>query len=382
MIEMMWRATLVLAGLVYVATVVGAVLTPPGGPAGGPAAEPSPPVQALRPAPHRPVVGFAISFHHTDDLPSFLKVVDELAALGVNSVQVVTPAFQKDGASQDIEVVPGESARRADLIKLLQYAKAKGMTTALMPIVLFSEPRGNEWRGKINPQDWDVWWASYRRMQDYFLDIANKAHVDDYAVGSELLSTEKETRRWVSLITHVRRHFHGRLYYSTNWDHYQVPTFWKYLDMIGISCYWDMTTYADTDPPSARALAQRWAEIRKDVLEFAAQEDRPVVFTELGYPSLPWGLKDPWNYVDTKGVKSAPEVQLLGYQAFLDAWGDLLMRRATAAGRADGFAGVYFYSWQPWDKGGPGDIGYGIKGKPASRLLANWLKKWRVAMGR
>jgi len=354
----------------------------------------------------QPIVGFAISLHYTDDVKPYLQAVDDLAALGVNSLELVTPAFQQHGAAEEIRVVPGSSAQREHLLAVLQRAKARGMSTALMPIVLFAEPRGNEWRGKISPENWDHWWASYRAFLDYFLDVAVEARVDAFAVGSELLTTEKNSERWLPLIAHIRSRFPGRLYYSTNWDHYHVPTFWGALDMIGISCYWDMTTHSREDRPSPQALAQRWGEIRKQVLDFAAVKGKPVIFTELGYPSLPWGLKDPWNYVDTQDVPAAHDVQALGYRAFLDAWGDLLRappgnspgnipgNKPGPSGpdfvpgktsdtttsippsvSGGGFAGVYFYSWETWGDGGTQDTGYGIRGKPAYNLLQHWLRQ-------
>jgi hypothetical protein len=292
--------------------------------------------------------------------------------MGFNTVEVLTPTFQTDGAAEQIKVIvgPGRSPRREDLVRVLKHAHERGLTTVLMPLVLFESPRGNEWRGKIQPERWDNWWAGYRRNMDYFLDIANEAEVSVFSVGSELLSTEKQADRWDPFIKHVRKRFKGRLSYSTNWDHFQVPAFWKQLDMIGISCYWDMTKLAKSDPPETEALAQRWSQIRKDVLDFAATQQKPVFLTEIGYPSLPWGLKDPWNYVNTKDATSTPEVQERGYKAFLAAWDDLLLHKPEP-GR---FAGVCFYEWDVYQSGGPTDTGYGIRGKPTHDLLRNWLQ--------
>jgi hypothetical protein len=374
-----------LALAAYLLAVVGAACAPT-----WPAQEPVPAPVVRLPESGGPQLGFAFSLHHTDDLEPYLRAVDDIADMGFNSIEIVTPAYQTDGAATDIAIQPGLSARREDVLRLLRRAHQRGLRTSLMPIVLFSDPRGSEWRGKIKPERWGDWWASYHKVMDYFLDLAVEGQVDSFAVGSELLSTEEQTGQWKRVIAEARRKFQGRpvqLYYSTNWDHYQTPTFWSYLDMIGISCYWDLTVGTGSERPTHEQLARRWASIREDVLRYGREKDRPVLFTEIGYPSLPWGLKDPWNYVNTKDAPAAPEVQAEGFAAYLDAWGDLLGRPyhfpdlppapraapATAPGARRPVAGVFFYSWEPLSAGGPDDTGYGIKGKPTYDLLKQWL---------
>lgn len=275
-----------------------------------------------------PLIGFAINFHHTQDLSLYLKAVDEIAALGFNSLEIVTPAFQDDGASQTIRIEhgPGLSPTREDLVELLLYARSKGLSTTLMPIVLFTKPRGNEWRGKITPEQWGPWWDSYQHMIDYFVEIALESDVQLFSVGSELLTTETNFEQWQKVIKQVRARYNGKLIYSTNWDHYHIPTFWNQVDYIGVSGYWDLTTLSPADNLSdPDSLSKRWIEIRSRLLTYSNAQKRPVIITEIGYPSLPWALKSPWNYV-AAGPKatSDPQAQAVGYRAFLAAWEDVL----------------------------------------------------------
>lgn len=275
-----------------------------------------------------PLLGYAINFHHTTDLSLYLKAVDEIAALGFNSLEIVTPAFQENGASQTIRIEhgPGLSPTREDLVELLLYARSKGMSTTLMPIVLFTKPRGNEWRGKITPEQWGPWWNSYQNMINYFVGIAVESDVQLFCIGSELLTTETDFDQWARIIKHVRARYKGKLIYSTNWDHYHKPTFWSQVDYIGISGYWDLTTLSPADNPGdPDSMARRWIEIRKRLLTFSNVQKRPIILTEIGYPTLPWALKSPWNYVAAgPKAKADPLAQAAGYRAFLAAWEDLL----------------------------------------------------------
>jgi len=347
----------------YLLSLAGVLLQPNSSDAG----QTNPPSQT-KPVPKQ--LGFSLNLHHTEHLPLYFDSIDELEKLGFKSLQVLTPAFQRDGAAERIEIVaePGRCPTRRDLIDLLRYARRQGMHTTLMPTVLFTKPRGNEWRGRISPENWDNWWASYNDMIDYFLDIANEADVQMFCIGSELLSTEKHTRRWKKLIADIRSKFDGHLIYSTNWDHFHVPGFWEDLDLIGVSGYWNLTQGAANNPPTDAELAARWASIQSGVMEFAKEKDRPILITELGYPSLTWALKDPWNYVKGTDGQMDSTPQARGYESFLKAWAGPLKASNSR------FAGVYFYCWDPYHHGGSEDTGYGIRGKPAYDLLRQWMK--------
>jgi hypothetical protein len=303
-----------------------------------------------------------------------------IAEMGCNTLQVLTPAFQQDGASTQISMPhkPGRCPSTDQLMTILRHAHRRGLRTMLMPTVLFTLPRGNEWRGKISPDDWDAWWESYSVTMRHFANLAQHGHVDVFCVGSELLSTEKQTQRWQKLISEIRQDFRGQLIYATNWDHYNVPTFWEQVDYVGISGYWSMNKdELDLSQNNQhrfelhQQITKRWIPIQKSLKDFARQVKKPVMITELGYPCLPWGLKDPWNYVNDQQVPATPEIQAIGYRAFCESWGpEIAVNRPMSA---QGFAGVMFYTWDPYN-GGLTDPGYGVWGKPAQDILRNWLK--------
>lgn len=331
----------------------------------------------------RPLAGFAINFHYNDDRELYLKAIDELAGLGCNAVLISTPAFQTNGASTDIrlEVGPGRGPYRERIIELIKRAKEHGMVTALMPTVLFTAPRGGEWRGRIVPDSWDKWWASYKRMTDHFTAIANEAEVDLYVVGSELLTTEKQTQRWQKIIAHVRQQFDGALTYSGNWDHYNEPTFWGQLDFVAMNGYFDLKGDHEDDHPPIEHVTEQWQAHREQVLAFATSQGKPLLFTEMGYPSAPWGLKDPWDYLPFEDSVIDAAVQHDGYDAFFRTWmhdlNNVIFSKPIADGEAP-FAGVFFYEWDPYRSGEINDIHYGIRGKPAFKLIKDRLAEFNA----
>ena len=319
-----------------------------------------------------PLVGMTLNVYHATDFQLYLEATDRIAELGCNALQVVTPVFQRNGGSPQVETAmgPGRGPGPEALITLLRYARSKGLHTTLMPQVNLTEPRGNEWRGKIHPPRWAPWWQSYRRAVEHFLAVAVAADVDLFSIGCELVTTEnpQHVDQWRRIIRDCRARFEGQLTYSTVWNHYQSPGFWDQVDLIGVSGYWDLTWEAqDPHHPRPGELARCWQQIQEQLFAFVQEHGRPLLIMELGYPALPWALKDPWNYINSNGASPDVDAQAVGYQAFLAAWGDLLRNPDPR------FGGVHFYKWDIYQRLTTDDTGYGIEGRPAYEQLSRWL---------
>jgi len=344
--------------------------------------------------PEHKLIGFAMTAYDHPDPQVFFDGIDELHELGFNAFELVVPVFAGNARSRGVQigVGPGRSVSPIQIVAILQHARSRGMYTTLMPIVVLTQPRGSEWRGVLEPPDWDAWWLSYRQMIDRMIDLGKQAEVDAICVGSELLSTEHQTQRWVDLIAHCRTRFQGHLIYSANWDHYDVPKFWSHLDMVGINGYFDLTTplndsaeveneqaaIEDADPhdPDVAQLAKRWKHWRDELLAFARKQQRPLILTEVGYPSTTWALQNPWKNDVQPGDWPDFDAQAKGYAAFLKAWGPLLKSPEEEDAPADGetqFVGVHFFQWDVRRHGSATDTSYGIRGKPALDLLYQWL---------
>jgi hypothetical protein len=338
------------------------------------------------------MVGMSLNVYHAKSMKRYHRAIDRVADLGLNTLQVVTPVFQKHGASKRVSVMvgPGRGPTAQQLIDLLQHAEERGLTTILMPQVNFTEPRGNEWRGQISPPDWGPWWASYKKIIKRYLAIATLSDVDVFTVGCELLTTlapqQNHEQHWHEIIRHCRAQFDGKLTFSTTWDTYQRVSFWDKLDYIGVSGYWDLTAYAtDASSPSRPAINRRWRAIQKKLFAFSKKHDTPLLITELGYPSLPWALKDPWNYVNTENVGPDHAAQARGYRAFLRNWAGYITPpgqppQRTPDNGAPAVGGAVFYEWDVYAKPPAKDTGMGIKGKPAYDVLARWIKHGRQAL--
>lgn len=293
----------------------------------------------------------------------FRRNLSEMRELGVDSVSFIVPRVQKDirsiGFREDPWVTPDKQALRA----AIREAHRLGMRVFLMPIVYLDDLKDGEWRGTIRPGSWDAWFAAYERMILEYAALAAEEQVEYFSVGSELCSTEKMEARWTRIIRAVRRVYAGQITYSANWDHLDPVSFGRHLDFLGMNAYYEVGKGGSGVPE----MAVRWREIQKGIRSWkAANGGKPLVITEIGYPSRAGAGVDPWNYLGEGDPD--PEEQRKCFQAFVEAWkGETML------------AGVYIYLW--WGEGGPEDRDYTPRGKPAQEVIRGWYTDKKEAGG-
>jgi glycosyl hydrolase family 113 len=304
--------------------------------------------------------GMSLGLFSKEPNYSYLKDLQELKDLGVNSVLLVVSWYQRDIHST--EIVPREydgndilTLPDSKLREVIRQAHSLGLHVLVFPILRLEIRNEKDWRGVIDPSDLGAWWKSYEKFTLHYAEVSASEGVELFSVGSELLSREEETGRWEDLIEKIKKVYPGKLLYSANWDHYQHPHFWKSLDYIGITAYHELSK---TKTPTLSELKKKWQEIQKELLTWKKNyPDRKLIFTEIGYPSIDGTSVYPWNYYLEGDIDI--EEQALCYRAFIDSWK-----------KSKDLSGVFFWVW--WGEGGPQDKSYTPRGKPA----AAWLKKW------
>ena len=217
--------------------------------------------------------------------------------------------YQENAASEAILPDARKTPSDRRLGELIDYAHKKELRVALMPVILLAKRRGSEWRGKINPDNWDEWWKDYRKFLLNYAQLSEKHHVELFSVGSELITTERQTDRWRALIRDVRKAYGGRLTYSANWDHYSVPAWWNDLDIVGMTTYY---TLAKGEGASLETLVGGWQQPKKEILEWQKTVARPILFTEVGWPNQVDGGRVPMELLQGSGPPRprAPEAVL------------------------------------------------------------------------
>lgn len=317
-----------------------------------------------------PYCSVTMQIQRTDWIDKYKQNIDEIAALGADTVQFVIDTRMETVHSTHIFLDMRLTPTPEQLADLIQHAKSKKLRVILMPIVLLDNPRGMDWRGVIEPADeyggWDEWFDSYRSMLNHFAWIAQGNGADVFVVGSEFVSAEPKVDQWTKTIQSVRQTFKGRLTYSSNWDHYRQVPFWNQLDLICMNSYWKFGKEGSDENPSVDHIVSRWKEIQSDLLPWLKEQGKPLLFSEIGWFSQKNVAYEPWDY--TKSQPIDLELQKKLYEGFFQAWWNNPQ-----------LGGFSVWEWPPSD-GGDKDDGYTPKNKPAEKVLREWLAKprWNV----
>lgn len=324
--------------------------------------EPAKPAPAkVAPTPGDVCRGMALQINYTvDGVDRYLKMIDEIADLGANTVGLSTAGYQEHAGSGWISLDHRYSPNKEQFAKLIKRAHERGLKVELMPVLLLKNPRGTEWRGVIQPTDWDQWFSSYLSFIKFFAEVGLENNVEYLAIGAELVSTESMRERWIKVIEEVRKTYHGKLFYSANWDHYKQVTFWDKLDVVGMTTYHKLS---DVENPTLADLIKAWAPIRQEIQTWQATINRPILFTEVGWCSQPGCSIEAWNYYRRQEATEAGEKeQATCYRSFIEAW--------------RGQPGVLGAMWWEWTEGtgGASDFGYTPKGKLAEEVLRQWYR--------
>lgn len=327
--------------------------------------------EAPAPQPGPRTLGVALGLFASDPAYDYGPMLGELRRRGATDTLIVYNWYQHDARAHHIRPRHGKTPDEATVRRTIRQARALGLRVTLMPVVRLHHRTAREWRGVIQPAAGvEAWFISYRAFVRDAAQIARDEGVARLVVGSELTSMVAERARWLALIEEVRGVFAGPLLYSANWDSFQRVTFWDALDAIAVTGYFELPVTATTAGAIRREARDAWTPHREALRALGARHKKPVLITELGYPTREDAAQRPWDErVTTAPVTArALHTQAALFAGFCDAF--------AGSGAIDG---VFFWNW--FGHGGPTDPTYTPRGKPAAAALARCLRphRWHTA---
>lgn len=308
------------------------------------------------------VRGVGLGLFASDPEYDYGVLLDEIRAHGATDVLIALSWYQDDVRAHEMRPRTGYSPSTKTLERTLAQARAKGLRVAVLPIVRLTHRTRDEWRGRIAPTAGvDAWFLHYRAYLMEVATIAARHDVARLSVGSELLSLERHEAHWRALIDDVRGVFRGKLLYSANWDHFEPIRFWDALDEVGVTAYFELSH--DEGTRDRASFVAAWTRPRIDLLRLKRVTNKPLLLTEVGYPSRTSAAIAPWDETRRSPVDVALQATL--YDAFCEAF------RGQAV--VDGF---YFWNW--FGFGGAEDTTYTPRQKPAAERLRACLadRRW------
>lgn len=276
-----------------------------------------------------------------------LEALKRLAPYGVNAIALVPYGWMQAGSPR-VRVRAGLDVWESDqgIEDVARLAHALGMKVFLKPQlwVRGGSPTEIDFR---DPAERAEWFEQYGRFLDHYARLATRVHADLFSVGVELAKLSRYDARWRALIAGVRKLYPGPLVYSANFGTgFRSVSFWDALDYIGLDEYY----------PLPRDLSTVSLVHRIERVEVRYR--RPVVFTEVGFPSLSHPELRPWDR-SLRPISLGDQERC--YRAIFRAF----------YGKP-WFEGMYWWKVGTNEAGGPEDGSFTPWGKPAMGLVKRW----------
>ncbi|MEQ9461136.1 MAG: glycoside hydrolase TIM-barrel-like domain-containing protein [Phycisphaeraceae bacterium] len=270
------------------------------------------------------------------DGPEMGPTLTDLQGLGVNAVATHPYARIGGDGSVGYRVVADDPM----VLVPAALAKRRGMALMLKPhLAYWRSPFA--WRGEITFNDeasWARFFEAYRVFILHQAELAERGGVTLFVVGTELQGTVHREASWRALIAEVRGVYSGRLTYAANWDVYEEVPFWDALDVIGVQAYFPLS---NAERPRDAELRSSWGRVMERLRLHSAEQERPVLFTELGYAPSVNAAREPW--LDEPRGEIVPEGEELKRRC-------LRIALEVTGEAGPWFEGVYLWKWFPTDR--------------------------------
>lgn len=301
--------------------------------------------------------------------PALGESLDQLAETTVDTVVIVPTWYMETATSSEVLEDPWKTSSLAEIQHALAEARRRGFRAALKPHV---DVRDGEWRGRIQPDDMDAWFASYTAIVSALAEIANASGCELFVIATELqsLTGTAHRARWEAVFAAVRARYSGEIAYAANWDGYFAKGIWDLVDVVGIDAYFPLSAAAD---PTREEILAAWlgdeptevsgwiSEIRTWFDTTFPQGDKRLVFTEVGYLSSDFALAQPWEIEEECFATSVPR-----------AYNEALQARAyaTLLEVSSALDGIFWWHWEPYPiNHAAGQCTYSPQGKAAESVL-------------
>jgi len=286
--------------------------------------------------------------------------IPELIKNNIEWVVILPYFYQEDEQTNSIRNPKeiGEWSRRdSAFMKSIEALHQQNIKVHLKPHLWMS----SGWRSNINfdnEEDWNTWFASYRKTILHYATMAEKTQTELFCIGTELRSSiEHQPEKWSLLMLEIKQIYSGKLTYAANWDsNFSHIPFWNELDYIGIQAYFSLT---QNTHPDLTQIEQGWNRHMAMLEELSNRYEKKILFTEVGYRPDGSATKTPWAWgsaLTPLFKKKSEKTQYLAFEAMFNQIWD-----------KEWFAGTYIWQWNNSD--------FEIRKRPAQNSVSKWYSK-------
>lgn len=319
----------------------------------------------LVPPPKQKIKGMAFTSGHYPwqyRQPFASMSLKNLKATGAEYVHItVITGMENLNSLSSYTITPDKTTRY-----IIRKVKKHGFKVFFKPIV---QTRNYEWRGFIPlRKEWfdKVYLPYITRMAK----IAQEEGVELFSVGSELKSTIQGRGEWLRVIRAVRAIYKRPITYVANHDSFKRVSFWKELDFISISAYFELLdSLPNGMSPNLQATKRLWRNIAQSVLRWRNQAglaSKKILIAEGGAMSKGGGVVylRPWDYSAAAQTDFNEQVKI--YEGLLGAFMS-----------PNWCMGVILWDWDARPNAGkslPSIQTYTPQNKPALKVMTRFFK--------
>lgn len=249
------------------------------------------------------------------------------------------------------------------IVKMSEYVKNQQIKVMLKPQIWIYD--NHTYTGHLKMQNEADWIKLEEKYTDFILfyaRIAQKINAELLCIGTELDGfVTSRPDFWRSLIPKIKETYKGKLTYAANWDDFKRVPFWELIDYIGVDAYFPIS---DIQVPSVLDIQNGWWPHIQVLDSFSKQYQKKIIFTEIGYRSMDYCAKEPWN----SGT---------GFTTNMIAQSNALEGFFKAMENQEWYVGGFLWKWYTDHEtsGGKNNNRFTPQNKPASQIITNWFSK-------
>lgn len=287
--------------------------------------------------------------------------------INTNSIGLMPYAFLRD--REDPELIFNTERqwfgeRPEGIEQAILLLKKKNLKLMIKPHIWL---RNGDFTGDLkfsSGADWKKFEASYKNYLMLYAEISEKHNIEILCIGTELYNFIKERPEfWKSLIEDIRKVYKGKLVYAENWDKVDRVDIWEQTDFIGVDAYFPIS---EKNSPTQEEISNGWQKHKSMLENLSLKYNKPILFTEYGYRSMDYALKEPWN--------SSRDISNLNHNLQARALKVLYEEFWTQ----NWFGGGFLWKWHQHKKsGGLDNNRFTPQNKPAENTVKEYYRKFR-----
>ncbi|HWE61736.1 MAG TPA: hypothetical protein VHB98_08500 [Chloroflexota bacterium] len=215
--------------------------------------------------------------------------------LGAQAVGLVWNLTTPAQNANTISASP-RSLSPAAVAELTRLAQTAGMAVQYRPLIRVGPPAGwnhpaRSWEGHIRPASPRAWFASLYHAELPYLRVAQRLHVTEFVVGTELLGIGA-SKWWPWFLERVASVYHGRVSYAAVMQQYFTqPRHLPPVTAMGLDAY------PSVQLPSSATQRQVTVGWEKYLGKVPPALLRHTALDEVGIPALAGAYRRPadWN---------------------------------------------------------------------------------------